>query len=163
MTRSTDENGVVTITVKGEHNHILDPRDAAVKTVMREVKSLATSTTQKPRQILAAVQKEKEPEVLAQLPTYDAATKQIRHARGKGTTQPTNPKSLADFVLPAELSQNGNLVVYDSGQDDPSRLVILSNETNMDFLETCDYMHVDGTFDSCPTIFFQIFTIHGKI
>ena len=146
---------------KRQTNHVLDPRDAEVKKAKEEAKTLAETSTAKPQAIMAQVQKNMSAEALVQMPSIATVSRQIQLAR-KCETQPKVPKTLDELDLPEDANTGENVVVYDSGKSDKNRLIILSTKNNMDFLATCPYIHVDGTFDSCPTLFYQIYTIHGE-
>ena len=46
--------------------------------------------------------------------------------------------------------------------DDVDNICMFSTEKNLQFLTACDFILMDGTFDSCPSLFLQIFVIIGK-
>lgn len=41
-------------------------------------------------------------------------------------------------------------------------MIIFTTNTNLSFLCYCEEWYMDGTFDVVPTIFNQLYTIHGK-
>lgn len=50
----------------------------------------------------------------------------------------------------------------DEIEDDKERIVMFSTQEAMDFLGNCDIMFMDGTVDSSPALFNQVYTIHGR-
>jgi len=46
--------------------------------------------------------------------------------------------------------------------DDVNNICMFSTEKNLQFLTASDFILMDGTFDSCPSLFLQIFVIIGK-
>ena len=56
-----------------------------------------------------------------------------------------------------------NFLVYDSGTDDADRMLIISTEEKLDVLESNTTWHADGTLKSCPTLLYQVFTIHAVV
>jgi len=47
--------------------------------------------------------------------------------------------------------------------DDISNTVIFSCNTNLKMLCKSEIIYVDGTFSYCPSLFSQLFTIHGLV
>ncbi|KAK3922325.1 PKS-NRPS hybrid synthetase [Frankliniella fusca] len=88
---------------------------------------------------------------------------------------PTNPKSIRDLKdLPPEFMNtlSGDLfVVYDSyeeqegsdDEDDPveDRIIVFATKDNLKKLGRSLTWFTDGTFMVCPSLFTQLFTIHG--
>ncbi len=54
-----------------------------------------------------------------------------------------------------------NFLAFDSGSDDPDRFLLFTTEENLDILEVNTVWHADGTFKSCPSLFYQIYTVHA--
>ena len=52
-------------------------------------------------------------------------------------------------------------MAYDSGSDDPDRFLLFTTEENLDILEVNTVWHADGTFKSCPSLFYQVYTVHA--
>ncbi|XP_003740080.1 uncharacterized protein LOC100898251 [Galendromus occidentalis] len=52
---------------------------------------------------------------------------------------------------------------HDSGLGDPKRLIVFATHRNIELLKHCNEWFMDGTFKSCPSIFYQMFTIHVKL
>jgi len=67
------------------------------------------------------------------------------------------PRSRADINLPGAGDQ---FLKYDSGPSD-DRMLIFTTDSYLNFLKWCDTWLVDGTFKSSPSLFSQLFVIHG--
>ena len=52
--------------------------------------------------------------------------------------------------------------MYDSGVDDPQRMLALGRYDLVNCLQSELWMG-DGTFETTPLIFFQLYTIHAKV
>ena len=79
------------------------------------------------------------------LPKYKSVSGSIQRQRRWGN----NPETLKDVVISSELQltlQRENFLAYDSGSDDREKIIILSTEQFLDFLESTPQWHADGTF-----------------
>jgi hypothetical protein len=76
-------------------------------------------------------------------------------------------------VLPKTLDElHDNMKLYDTKtklgeqfllvNDDEENILMFSTQRNLKFLVTCDYLLMDGTFYSSPSLFTQLFVVHGK-
>ncbi|CAF0764984.1 unnamed protein product [Brachionus calyciflorus] len=73
------------------------------------------------------------------------------------------PTSRSDLNLPEEFKRSCNnekFIIYDSGKDDTNRIILFGTENNLKLLKSHLNWYVDDTFDVCPDIFYQLFTIH---
>ncbi len=96
--------------------------------------------------------------VLQAMPKKGSLERQIRRARQKVNFPLPDPTSL-DFEIPAEFQ---DVVVRDTGRDDPDRIIVLANPEVLDSISS-DTWFADGTFDKVPQIYFQLYTVHCKI
>lgn len=178
MVRKVDENDEFIYSVTQEHNHLVDACDVAVAQTKSKLKRLADSSRESTRAVASAIEGQP-PQVLASLPQYSSMANIVRKIR-KGTTQ-TAPKNLLELEFTGDWCKYGdcgeNVVWYDSWskneneefddeEDDDDnnerRIVIITTESNLDFLETCETIQMDGTFDTCPHLFSQLYVIHGE-
>ncbi|CAH1113607.1 unnamed protein product, partial [Psylliodes chrysocephalus] len=77
-----------------------------------------------------------------------------------------NPRNVGDIAIPAALrttTRNENFLLWDSGNDDPNRILMFGTVENLRLLQQHRHWFVDGTFKVSPEIFYQVFTIHGLI
>lgn len=47
-------------------------------------------------------------------------------------------------------------------QDEKNRIIMFSTQEAMDFLASCKTLFMDGTVETGPVLFDQVYTIHGK-
>lgn len=99
------------------------------------------------------------------LPQKSSIKKVLRRAReAQNLNDPPLPQNRADFIVPEVFqttSEGKRFLLYDSGNDDPNRIIIFSTSYNLKILSRMAHWFGDGTFDLCPSIFGQIYTIHG--
>lgn len=150
---------------------MLDVRDVKVDNAKKKIKEMASTSGKTSRTVLAESTAGLPPQVLAQMPSYDSSANTIRNLR-KGS-RPAVPLNLNELEFPNNLKNIANdngeeeqFILHDSGTYTDSdgnnkRLIIISTQRNLDFLEECETMHMDGTFDTCPTLFKQLYVIQG--
>lgn len=98
------------------------------------------------------------------LPRKSTIKRRLRRMRKVLKNNERIPDSIKDFIVPEELSvtkTNEQFLYYDSGSDDPLRILIFTTKSNLKALKTFKHWFADGTFDLCPMIFSQIYTIHA--
>lgn len=61
------------------------------------------------------------------------------------------------------LTTGERFFLYDSGSEDAKRFIIFATRASLELLQSCSMIAVDGTFDSCPLVFNQLWCIHGYI
>jgi len=83
---------------------------------------------------------------------------------------PQNPKTLEELgeFPPPRIQKNNekkSFLLYDSYEDDPEEppIIVLSTRENLRELGKSKTWYSDGTFKVCPSLFAQIFTIHGLV
>ena len=58
--------------------------------------------------------------------------------------------------------QMNNFFLYDS-EDCLNRIIIFTTKRNLQLLSTTNFWYADGTFKTVPSLFNQLYTIHGVI
>ena len=53
--------------------------------------------------------------------------------------------------------------MYDSGSEDENRFFMFATKGNLRQLGRSKTWYVDGTFKVCPSLFYQLFTMHAMI
>ncbi|KAI6192271.1 hypothetical protein M3Y97_00319100 [Aphelenchoides bicaudatus] len=93
-------------------------------------------------------------------------TQVIRYAKRKLKAEPANPKSLADFNIPEQLcilNDGQTFLFWDSGQGDSNRIITFASQEDIAFLSERSEWAADGTFSVVPSLFDQLYTIHGLV
>ena len=74
-----------------------------------------------------------------------------------------NLKSLEELIIPLEYrltAKGDDFLLYDSGPG-PQRILIFGTQMNLEMLNTSQIWLSDGTFKTAPTLFAQVYCIHG--
>jgi hypothetical protein len=89
-----------------------------------------------------------------------------RKGKAENVQQPI-PKTLGELQFDLNLCRtktdvHENFLMADTGPADPERVVIFGSQTDLARLSTCDVWLVDGTFWTCPDLFYQLWVVHGR-
>lgn len=101
--------------------------------------------------------------VAGQLPSVASLKRTIQRVRQTELSAPSNPVNF-NFNIPEKFkfTTDGELFLqYDSGSSDSKRILILATNRNFELMENSEHWFCDGTFSSAPSIFSQLYTIHG--
>lgn len=91
----------------------------------------------------------------------------ILRVRERENAAPGIPQSLHDLVIPEDYkktSDGESFLLFDSFDHDPdncNRFLLFSTKENLQKMSECDHWYADGTFSCAPSIFTQLYTIHG--
>ena len=141
------------------HSHGGDPLLPKVREIQSLMRAQAATTMDTTRTVVASNLVNVPADVLQRLPKRSSLEDNVRAKRRAGNPVNPNPQSL-NFQVPDRFE---DLVLYDSGQEDPLRILILGKQDLMDLLEHADLWLGDGTFDVCPAVYYQLYTIHCKV
>ena len=95
------------------------------------------------------------------MPTLDQIRTSLYDSRRERL--PTLPQIRGDISFTGEwtkTSSGDQFLIADDGYGN-DKLFIFGTDNNMKLLCESHKIHVDGTFQTCPNIFYQIFTIHA--
>ena len=149
------------------HNHAVDPTDIKVETIKSNLrKRVREEVTPVPRIYNEAVVQLSTEEdcssVAAQLPTFDSMKSSLYRSRRKRF--PPIPKSRAEIEVEGEFTTtlSGDRFIC-RVEGDADKLIIFATDENLHVLSTLETIYVDGTFQTCPSLFSQLFTINGFV
>lgn len=151
------------------HCHAADATEKEIKSIINNAKEQAKNTPASTKAIVtAACATASSVAVVAALPPIRNITRTTQRKR-KLEGYPPNPNTAKDLVIPEKLRKTNkpndedkeNFILFDNGNVD-KRIVIFATAKNLEFLKQCDGWHVDGTFNVAPSLFSQLFVIHGK-
>ena len=77
-----------------------------------------------------------------------------------------NPLSTSVLNVPDDLKttiRGEPFYAFDSGKESPNLFIIFTTTLNLDELEFSAKWAVDCTFAFCPSLFYQLYTMHGII
>ena len=141
------------------HSHGGDPFLPKVREIQSLMRAQAASTMDTTRTVVSSYLVNVSQDVLQRLPKRSSLEDNVRAKRRATNPVNPNPQSL-NFQMPEKFQ---DMVLYDSGQEDPLRILILGKQELMDVLERAALWLGDGTFDVCPAVYYQLYTIHCKV
>lgn len=145
----------------GEHNHPADRSKHLADELLNVIKDKAVHTKESPRDIILEASAHASLPICTKLPTVQLMKKTI--LRKRKSERVFAPPANINFDIPTELQLtkgNENFILFDSGASSTRRMIIFGTATNLYHLETNKHWYVDGTFDSAPSLFKQVVTIH---
>ncbi|XP_052128925.1 uncharacterized protein LOC127750685 [Frankliniella occidentalis] len=175
ITRCTTTEESLRILKEGGHGHAPDPEAIAARSAVEAIKDAGVQAPERaPVHIIDQQMHRLSDGVVAKLPLRPAMKRAVNRARS--SRLPANPKSIRDLRdLPPEFRNtlSGDLfVVYDSygeqdGSDDEDdvedTIIVFATKENLKKLGRSSSWFTDGTFMVCPSLFTQLFTIHGLV
>ena len=100
---------------------------------------------------------------LKQLPTLYSMKSSLYRLRRKRL--PPFPTSRDKVYFEGEWTQTiaGEPFLLAEDGDGDDKIIIFSTDANIRYLSEADKIYVDGTFQTCPRLFYQIITVHAFI
>lgn len=146
-----------------DHNHAAEASRVNVIKTINTLKERARETSEPPVRIIQTVSTNSSHIIQPYLPSRDALRQSINRIRSSDL--PTEPESLDDLVIPEDLTKTidgSDFLVKDSVMDD-DRILLFTTVLNVRYLEQSPFWIMDGTFKTVPTLFRQLYTIHGRV
>ena len=103
--------------------------------------------------------------IFINLPSYPCNQRLIIRVRQDVQPEIENDKTLK-ITLPKELERTHSgeaFLHFDTGEDDPERILIFATTDNLDTLYNADSWYCDGTISLCPQKFFQLYTVQALV
>ena len=91
------------------------------------------------------------------LPSYPSNQRLMKRVRQEVQPMIEDDKTLR-FILPEESKITHSveaIIHYNTGEDDPERILVFATVDNLDTLYNADSWYCDGTFSVCPQNFFS--------
>src|SRR5436190_16314831 len=146
-----------------DHNHAAEASRIDVVKAINALKRKAQETNDQPVQIIQSVITSSSQEMYSYLPSRDALRQSVKRIRC--VDSPAEPQSLEDLIIPEDLQKtlDGlNFLIKDSTLGN-NRTLLFTTVNNIKYLENSSIWIMDGTFKTVPTIFKQLYTIHGCV
>lgn len=148
-----------------EHSHEPDHDTVRSSALRKSLKKKAADSFDSPGQIIQKVIQDVPKKVAPYMPTKKAMRMIIHRERVR--TEPALPRSLNSFTVPHQYTVVGSeqfLIGHYVGNDKENEsILVFSTGSNLRLLNNSKFWIVDGTFKCCPTLFCQIFTLHGMV
>lgn len=145
------------------HNHVPDSEsDLLRQKLSNAVKRKAVENmSEKPSKL---VRREMVAEKYTGMSAGDLAKIRKNIYEARASVRPPLPKTLDE--LHGALHDYDHMITNESENfllvnDPTTNIVIFSTKRNLEFLSSCSTIFLDGTFQSVPKLFEQLFTIHG--
>ena len=149
------------LSVSNEHTHEANVATSRARAAVHNMKVKMTESAFTPRAAQAAVVSQLSDEVKMALPDKNTVARCLRrHREACNKTAPSVLPPLPtgiNFDVPARY---GHMVIRDIEADSSNRILILGVNCIVDGLKRSKVWLADGTFKKCPSLFFQIYTIH---
>ncbi|KAG0442123.1 hypothetical protein DMUE_0520, partial [Dictyocoela muelleri] len=123
-------------------------------------KTRAITSRGQPRDIIDQSYMELSKECYFYMPTYKSMRNRISELRRRKDIKPADRFSDVPEII-KKTNHGECFYLYDSGEDDENRILVFSTASNIIHLENSKIRICDGTFRSCPSDFYQIYTIMG--
>ena len=147
-----------------DHTHPPSRTECDLVKTKASLKRRATETLDSSRQILSNQLTNISDGVAIQLPSLGNISRTIRRQRQERNAHPNPPSREAIPILPLEFQQTDNgeeFLFYDSGVGQENRMLLFASPIAKEYLRSSSHWFGDGTFKVCPSIFFQLYTIHA--
>ena len=131
------------------HSHSGDPLIPMIRKIQSDVRTKAATSMDTTRSIVSSALEDVPMDVLLRLPKRSTLDDNVRGKRRASNPVEPNPHTRV-FDIPEEFQ---DVVLFDSGSEDPKRFLILGKLELLDVLEGADLWLGDGTFDVSPDMF----------
>lgn len=146
-----------------EHNHDINPDRIKARIAIQEMKINMRNNLVSPSNVIGSVLLGLQNPVLLHLPKRQSLKRTLQRTRSAAEitndsqTFPRVPRDMS-FDIPTQFAQ---FILFDSGANQPTdRIIILGCKELLDGLTRSSLWIADGTFKVCPSLFFQLYTIH---
>lgn len=140
----------------GSHCHDSCPQKAEANIARSQMREAMTAVNATSRNVIGDKLSGVSNDALAYIPKQSSLARTLRNYRAEKHLP--NPSTM-HFAIPDKYS---DLVLHDSGVEDPNRILILGDRELLCELNQAT-LFGDGTFDKAPTMFYQLYTLHAKV
>jgi hypothetical protein len=146
-----------------DHNHAAEASRVNVIRTVNTLKERGRETNEPPAQIIQTITASISHEIHPYLPSRDALRQTVNRIRSSDL--PVEPESLDDLVIPEDLTKTldgSDFLVRDIVLEQ-DRILLFTTIANVRYLEQSPFWIMDGTFKTVPTVFRQLYSIHGRV
>ncbi|XP_046740521.1 uncharacterized protein LOC124407954 [Diprion similis] len=164
-TTTATKQGTVLDTEDPTHTHAPDIAKTKARTIMEKIKKRSKQTTEPTSKVLAKGLAGISPTTSANLPNMPQLTRVIQRTRAKTNSQLPTPSTRGELQIPDTYTKtlSGKLFLLHDNGGDKKRFLLFATKENLQHLAASKTWFCDGTFRSVPTIFAQLYTIHGMV
>ncbi|KAL7301944.1 hypothetical protein TKK_0005537 [Trichogramma kaykai] len=163
-TSSAEKDGVVLWESGFEHNHVVESAELKASKVKEKLKKDASKTSENLGNIIDKRLHNIDATTSYLLPNQKSLCRTIQRQRNQILNAPALPASVFDLNVPTMFTNTirGDQFLLDDYATDNTRVLTFTTSANLKILRRCDIWQGDGTFDVVPSIFEQLYTIHGR-
>ena len=148
------------------HSHDSNPDSVAACRLKSTMKNISGTSRGTPTQILVDTTATATTEIRAALGNPESVKRTLRRERAKYL--PLNPQSLQDLVIENQWTTTGgdnphNFLIYDNGAASLNRMIVFATDEGLTHLARSDVWYMDGTFNSAPLLFHQLYVIRAPL
>ena len=146
------------------HSHDPDFKAIEVAKSKAEMKAKAKTSREKPAQILSGQLAEMSEDIRGAVGNLDSLKRNIRNVQ-RGA-RPKEPKTLSELTIEDEWAQTATgqqFLIHDSGPGSNQRVIVFASSEGIRHLATKGDWFMDGTFDTAPKLFTQLYVIRAKL
>ncbi|EAT32996.1 AAEL014751-PA [Aedes aegypti] len=158
------QNGQHHIISQTNHNHGNDPKKILEFKMRNTLKRRALEDSSGPAKVIRNTSADFPAHMQSSI-TTEAQRKMIKRTRAVANTSEKEPETLEEFCVPDQFTQtlDGDRFLLADIVEDTERALIYTTSDNIRKLSEAKYWVCDGTFDTVPGHFRQLFTIHASI
>lgn len=151
---------------EGDHTHERNAADAKVRHVTQSIydKSRECPNDKPAAVIEEIISQVNDEEVIMRIPERRTLFRNVN--RNQNRKRPAIPTCLTNLnVLPPyDHTLAGDIFLqFDSGTDDEDRILVFYSDNDLRHLTRSRSIFADGTFDPVPSMFYQLYSIHGVV
>lgn len=145
-----------------KHNHAPDPSKVDELNFRTSIKREASTSLDQPSQIIQRNVANISKSSCCALPNKYASAQIIRRARK--SERPKEPTSLDDVNVPEKLREvDGERFFGCQVKVGDEFILLFATKSNLKLLNRSEIWVMDGTFETCPILFIQLYSIHGFV
>lgn len=145
-----------------EHNHAPDPGKVDELTYRSSLKRDAVLSLDMPSQIIQRNVAKIPQTSSCAIPNKKASTQIVQRSRKNDT--PKEPASLEQIEIPEHMQNvDGEKFFARQVKFGEDFILFFATRSNLLLLDRSNLWVMDGTFKTCPVLFYQMYTIHGFI
>lgn len=150
--------------VRGDHHHIIEKSEVEALKVKAKIKKDAAKSSETPINIISKATAVISKTTSAILPQNKSLCRTVQRERFKVLGAVALPEDALKLEMPEMYLKTlrGEKFLQFDYVDDYNRILLFTTASNLKILKKCAIWQGDGTFDTVPSIFKQLYTIHGR-
>lgn len=163
-TSSMEKSGCVVWESEVRHNHVVEAAEVKALKVKAKIRSAAVKSIDNPCNIIDNNVHNIAPSTAYVLPHTKSLCRMVQRLRQHILQAPALPANAISLEIPEMFrsTKKGDPFLLDNFVDETIRILTFTTTANLKVLKKCRTWQCDGTFDVVPSVFEQLYTIHGR-